>query len=162
MELVRDGILLRQLSGRIPSPGAKTTTGNEVLRDVQSPTWPTMFESGVMRIDCRKTMPRSKLLRKLCAVARQQGLHYAYILKGRTVLMRVDAKTGKEELMQQRCNDQPSMLELMGDVMASKEMTAEPETSVIHPRAILLPMADLSFEDQRTSAMCERFLELRH
>lgn len=162
VELVRDGILLRQLSGRIPSPGAKTTTGNEVLRDVQSPTWPTMFESGVMRIDCRKTMSRSKLLRKLCAVARQQGLHYAYILKGRTVLMRVDAKTGKEELMQQRCNDQPSMLELMGDVMASKEMTAEPETSVIHPRAILLPMADLSFEDQRTSAMCERFLELRH
>ena len=64
--------------------------------------------------------------------------------------------------MQQRCNDQPSMLELMGDVMASKEMTANPETSVIHPQAILLPMADLSFEDLRTSALCERFLKLRH
>jgi hypothetical protein len=54
------------------------------------------------------------------------------------------------------------MLELMGDVMASNGMTAEPETSVIHPQAILLPMADLSFEDQRTSALCGRFLELRH
>ena len=162
VELVRDGILLRQLSGRIPSPGARTSTGNEALREVQVPSWPTMFESGVMRIDCKKTMSRSKLLKKLCAIARQQGLPYAYILKGRAVLVRVDTKTGKEELMQQRCNDQPSMLELMGDVMASNEMTAEPETSVIHPQAILLPMADLSFEDQRTSALCERFLELRH
>ncbi len=162
VELVRDGILLRQLSGRIPSPGAKTSTGNEALREVQSPTWPTMFENGVMRIDCKNTMSRSKLLKKLCAIARQQGLPYAYILKGGAVLMRVDTKTGKEELMQQRCSDQPSMLELMGEVMASKEMTAEPETSVIHPRAILLPMADLSFEDLRTSALCERFLELRH
>ena len=162
VELIRDGILLRQLSGRIPSPGAKTSTGNEVLREVQLSTWPTMFESGVMRIDCKKTMSRSKLLKKLCAIARQQGLPYAYILKGRAVLMRVDTKTGKEELMQQRCNDQPSMLELMGDVMASKEMTANPETSVIHPQAILLPMADLSFEDLRTSALCERFLKLKH
>lgn len=162
VELVRDGILLRQLSGRIPSPGAKTSTGNEALREVQLPTWPTMFKSGVMRIDCKKTMSRNKLLKKLCAIARQQGLPYAYILKGGAVLMRVDTKTGKEELMQQRCSDQPSMLELMGDVMASKEMTAESETSVIHPQAILQPMADLSFEDLRTSALCERFLELRH
>lgn len=107
-------------------------------------------------------MSRRKLQKKLCVLARQQGLPYAYILKGRSVLMRVDTKTGKEELMQQRCSDQPSMLELMGDVMASKEMTAEPGTSVIHPQAILLPMADLSFEDLRTTALCERFLELRH
>src|SRR5574344_115118 len=162
VELVRDGILLRQLSGRIPSPGAKTSTGNEALIEVHAPTWPTMFECGVMRIDCKKTMSRSKLLKKLCAIARKQGLSYAYILKGRAVLMRVDTKTGKEELMQQRCSDRPSMLELMGDVMASKEMTVEPETSIIHPQAILLPMADLSFEDLRTSALCERFLELIH
>lgn len=160
VELIHDGILLRQLSGRIPSPGTKTSTGNEALREVQSPTWPTMFESGVMRIDCKKTISRSKLLKKLLAIARQQGLPYAYILKGGAVLMRVDTKTGKEELMRQRCSDQPSMLELMGDVMASKEMTAEPESSVIHPQAILLPMADLSFEDLKTSALCERFLEL--
>ncbi len=162
VELVRDGILLRQLSGRNPSPGAKTSTGNEALMEVHTETWPTVFESGVMRIDCKKTMSRSKLLKKLCAIARQQGLLYAYILKGKSVLMRVDTKTEKEELMQQRCNDQPSMLELMGDVMASKEMTAELVTSVIHPQAILLPMADLSFEDQRTSALCERFQKLRH
>lgn len=162
VELVRDGILLRQLSGRIPSPGAKTSTGNEALKEVQLPTWPTMFESGVMRIDCKKTMSRRKLLKKLCALARQQGLPYAYILKGKAVLVRVDTKTGKEELMQQRCYDQPSMLELMGDVMASKEMIAEPETSVIHPQAILLPMVNLLFEDQRMSALSERFLELRH
>lgn len=162
VELVRDGILIRQLSGRIPSPGAKTSTGNEALRGVQSPTWPTVFESGVMRIDCKKTMSRSKLLKKLCTIARQQGLPYAYVLKGKGILVRVDTKIGKEELMQLRCSDQPSMLELMGDVMASKEMTAEPETSVIHPQAILLPMADLSFKGQETSALCERFLELRH
>lgn len=162
VELIRDGILLRQLSGRVPSPGAKASTGNESFREMQAPTWPTMFESGVMRIDCNKTMSRRKLQKKLCVLARQQGLPYAYILKGRSVLMRVDTKTGKEELVQQRCSDQPSMLELMGDVMASKEMTAEPGTSVIHPQAILLPMADLSFEDLRTTALCERFLELRH
>lgn len=162
VELVRDGILLTQLSGRIPSPGAKTSTGNEVLREVQLPSWPTMFESGVLRIDCKTTMSRRKLLKKLRTIARQQGLPYAYILKGRAILMRVDAKTGKEELMQQRCSDQPSMLELMGDIMASKEMTAEPETSVIHPQTILLPMADLSFEDLRTYPLCERFLKLRH
>lgn len=162
VELVRDGILLTQLSGRIPSPGAKTSTGNEVLREVQLPSWPTMFESGVLRIDCKTTMSRRKLLKKLRTIARQQGLPYAYILKGRAILMRVDAKTGKEELMQQRCSDQPSMLELMGDIMASKEMTAELETSVIHPQTILLPMADLSFEDLRTYPLCERFLKLRH
>lgn len=162
VELVRDGILLRQLSGRIPSPGVKTSTGNEALREMLSPTWPTMFENGVMRICCKKTMSRSKLLRRLCAMARKQGLSYAYILKGGAVLMRVDTKTGKEELMQQRCSDQPSMLELTGDVMASKEMIAELDTSVIHPQSILLPMADLSFEDLRTSALCERFLELIH
>lgn len=164
VELVRDGILLRQLAGRIPSPGAPTSTGNEYLDESWLPLadLPTRYSNGVMRISCRKTMSYGRMLKKLRRIARQQGLPYAYILDGGGVLIRVDAKTGKKELMRLSCFDGPSKLELMGDVMASDEVTASRSVSVIHPRFILLPMADLTFKDIDTFPACERFVQLKH
>lgn len=107
-------------------------------------------------------MSYGRMLKKLRRIARQQGLPYAYILDGGGVLIRVDAKTGKKELMRLSCFDGPSKLELMGDVMASDEVTASSGGSVIHPRFILLPMADLTFKDIDTFPACERFVQLKH
>lgn len=164
VELVRDGILLNQLAGRIPTPVALTSTGNEYLTEYWDAmgTFPTAFRTGVMRISCRKTMSYGKMLKLLRNMAKRQGLQYAYILKDKGVLTRVETRTGKEELLRLRCFDNPSKVEMMGDLIASKEVTANVDISVIHPQFILLPIADLTFKSIDTSHACERFMKLKH
>lgn len=163
VELVHNGILLNQLAGRVPSPKALNSTGNEYLTDYWSTngSFPTEYRTGVISITANKTMRHRKLQKKLRSIAKQNGLPYAYILKGKGVLTRVDTKSGKEELLRICCFDSPSNLELMDNVMASKEVTSNREKSVIHPQYILLPMAYLTFNSIDSSHACLRFLELK-
>lgn len=165
VELIRDGILLNQLSGRVPSPGALSSTGNEYMNDNWSSGFnihPTHFLKGVLRIDCKKTMSTKRLIGHLRRLARKQGLKYAYILKDSGSLARLDVETGKEELMGGRCYIGPTRLEMWGDIIASKEMNAVLEESVIYPQSILLPISELVFSPFETSPICKRFIELRH
>ena len=162
IELIRDGVLVNQLSGRIPSPNSLKSTGNEWLSDNWSYTsHPTHFQNGVIRITSNNTMSHTKLLKNLRKLAKKQHLEYAYILKGGRV-NRINVKTGKQEELRLNCWDGLSKLELMGEVMASKENAADWENSIIYPKAILLPVADLTFKDIECSPNSERFKELRH
>lgn len=162
IELIRDGVLVNQLSGRIPSPNSLKSTGNEWLRDEWKYTnHITHFQNGIIRITSNNTMNHTKLVKNLRKLAKKQHLEYAYILKGGRV-NRINVKTGKQEELRLNCWDGLSKLELMGEVMASKENAADWENSIIYPKAILLPVADLTFKDIECSPNSERFKELRH
>lgn len=166
VELVRNGVLQNQLSGRVPSPGAVASTGNEFM-DERWKNWgmfnnPTRYTNSVLRITCSKTMSNSRLKRELRRLAKRQGLEYAYILKDKAELTRVNVKTGREEILRAYCSANPSRLELMGDMFASKNMTASLSRSIIYPQSVLLPMTVLEFRPRHTCLYCERFAELRH
>lgn len=164
IELIRNGVLVNQLAGRVPSPNALNSTGNEYLsskwRDDGS--FPTNYKTGVLHIKAQKTMSQNKLKKQLIRIAKEQGLQYAYILKGQGFLSRVNTNSGKEELLQLMCYSNPSKLTLMGDVMVSKEVIANLGKSIIYPQSILLPMTDLKFKDFESYQACKRFEKLRH
>lgn len=164
IQLIRDGVLVNQLSGRTPSPKSLKPTGNMYLRfPYRYNTEVTGFNNGVIRISANNTMSHKSLVKKLIQLARKQKLEYAYIIKEGWVT-RVNTKTKKQEALRLRCYDKITRLELMGEIMASKENTANMETSVIYPKAILLPMGDLEFNenDSYESVDCKRFLQLKH
>ena len=107
-------------------------------------------------------MSYKTLVRKLMQLAKKQDLEYAYIIKGSSVV-RVNAKTGKKEELRLNCWDKLTKLELMGEIMASKENAVDYERSIIHPQAILLPMTELNFkEEYYDSSISGRFKELKH
>ena len=165
IELIRNGILINQLTGRIPSPKALISTGNEHIQgDWETSLCPTTtkFGCGVLRISFTKTMTREKLIKKLIKMAKEQGLDYAYILKGKGQLARIETKTGRLEDLGLICYDTPTKLELMGDIVASQETVANMELSVIHPQSILLPIADLKFTKDNYTSGCDRFYKLKH
>ena len=168
IELIRDGVLVNQLSGRIPSPKSLRSTGNECWRledlwqDYHHPFHTTSFSNGVIRITSNNTMSYKTLVRKLMQLAKKQDLEYAYIIKGSSVV-RVNAKTGKKEELRLNCWASLSRMELMGEIIASKENDVDYERSIIHPQAILLPMAEITFKDKYyDSSISDRFRELKH
>ena len=163
LELIRNGVLINQLSGRIPSPKSLKSTGNECQRDKWKYTnHTTHFQNGVIRISSNNTMSHKALVRKLIRMAKKQDQEYAYILKGSNVI-RINTKTKKQEELRLNCWDTLSRLELMGEIISSKEYTASWESSIIYPQAILLPMAELDFKDVYYSTpISDRFKELKH
>ena len=159
VELIRNGILVNQLAGRKPSPNALKSTGNEWMSS--SVEYGEPFSShAVHRISFDNAMSRKKLVKKLISMAKEQHLEYAYILGDKGVL-RVDTKTGKEERVRLYVWGTPSRLQLMDNVWASKEETADYITSVIHPKSILFPLLEMKV-GAIDSKKCERFVELRH
>lgn len=168
IELIRDGVLVNQLSGRIPSPKSLRSTGNECWRledlwqDYRHPFHTTSFSNGVIRITSNNTMSYKTLVRKLMQLAKKQDLEYAYIIKGSNVI-RINTKTGKQEELRLNCWASLSRMELMGEIIASKENDVDYERSIIHPQAILLPMAEITFKDKYyDSSISDRFRELKH
>lgn len=167
IELIHNGVLINQLSGRIPSPRSLKSTGNQWWTDDES--WqgyrnglhPTKFRNGVIRITSNKTMSHKSLVRKLMHLAKKNGLGYAYILRGSNVV-RINVRTGMQEELRLKCFDGLTKLELMGEIMASKENAVDYEKSIIYPQAILLPMAELGFKEVYYSCSCDRFKDLRH
>ena len=157
IELIRKGILMNQLAGRMPSPKALKSTGNEWLLASQEYD---NFINGVLRISFDNAMSRNKLVKKLVSMAKEQHLEYAYILGDKRV-MRVNTKTGKAENLRLTGSYNLSKLQLMGDMWASKEDMVDYHESVIHPQSILLPLVELEVR-AINPRKCERFLELRH
>ena len=107
-------------------------------------------------------MSHKTMVRRLMQLARKQDLEYAYILKGSNVV-RINTKTRKQEELRLNCWDKLTKLELMGEIIASKENNADYEGSIIYPKAILLPMTELNFtEKYYDSFISDRFKELKH
>ena len=159
IELIRKGILMNQLAGRRPSPVTRKSTGNQRMNGSRDYGW---YASGtVLRISFDKTMSRKKLIKKLIAMAREQHSEYAYIISDWQGMLRINTKTGEQEEVWLRNGDNPSRLQLMGDIWASKEETADRKESVIHPKTILFPLVELRI-NASTPRKCERFAKLRH
>lgn len=164
IELIRNGILINQLTGRIPSPNTRKSTGNERLLEDWNETGShiTRFNTGVIRISFNKTRNYKNLIKELRKQAKRQGLEYSYILKGKGQLARVNTKTGNIEDVRLECHERPTRLQLMGDIMASKEDRVNYYRSVIHPQSILIPLVELHFDDVQYTSFCDRFIVLRH
>lgn len=164
VELIRNGILLNQLAGRIPSPKVLKSTGNERLLESWNETgsYISRFSCGTIRISFNKAKSEKFLTKKLIKRAKTLGLEYAYILQGRGRVSRVNIKTGCKEEIRLACFDRPTRLQLMGDILASKEERVNYYRSVIHPRLLFFPLMDLHFEDVEYSSYCDRFVNLRH
>ena len=94
-------------------------------------------------------------------MAREQHSEYAYIISDWQGMLRINTKTGEQEEVWLRNGDNPSRLQLMGDIWASKEETADRKESVIHPKTILFPLVELRI-NASTPRKCERFAKLRH
>lgn len=99
--VIEKGMLKNMVCGRIPAPGATRPTGHGRIPyyyEIRS-----QIGASVMHVTSEKTVPYSKMKAKLIAEAKKNGLDYAYIQKNITyncyLLIRVDVKTGKEELI---------------------------------------------------------------
>ena len=158
VELIRKGVLMNQLTGRVPSPKTLKSTGNERMLARKDGYFDNLC--GVLRISFDNAMSRDKLVKKLISIAKAQHLEYAYILGDKGVL-RVDTKTGKEESLRLGCNAMPSKQQLMGDIWASKKDMVDYHASVIHPQSILFPSIEVKVNTFKPGK-CERFVELRH
>ena len=163
VELIRKGILLNQLAGRIPSPRVLESTGNERLLENWNVTgsYISRFNCGTIQISFSKAKSEKYLAKRLIKQAKTLGLEYAYILQGRGRVSRVNVKTRRKEDLRLACFDRPTRLQLMGDVMASKEERVNYYRSVIHPRTLFFPLMDLHFDDIRYSSFCDRFMIIR-
>ena len=171
IELIRDGVLVNQLSGRIPLPKSLKSTGNEwwqeedAWQDFHDRPYPfhtTRFKNGVIRITSNNAISHKAMVRKLIQLAKKQDLEYAYIIKGGNVI-RINTKTRKQEELRLNCWAKLSRLELMGEIVASKENSVNYERSVICPQAILLPITELNFtEKYYESSISNRFKKLKH
>ena len=159
VELIRNGVLMNQLAGRMPTPIAKSSTGNEELK---GPDYyaTTEYENGVLRISFDKTMSRRRLIKKLIRLAKKQGLKYAYI-KSDNGTIQINTETGEQERVNLACYTEPSRLRLLGDMWASKENTADYDDSIIHPQSILFPMVEMTLEPKYPQD-CGRLADLRH
>lgn len=157
VELIRKGILVNQLAGRIPSPKTLKSTGNERMH-----AWREYGsrKDGVLRISFDNATSKDKLVKKLISIAKEQHQDYAYIW-GYSGLKRIDVKTGRLEKIISVSIYTPSKLNLMGDVWASKEETVEYKVSNIHPKSVLFPSVELRVGTVKPRE-CKRFVELRH
>ena len=145
LELIRDGVLVNQLAGRIPTPIARKSTGNEKLVGLNYRYITTEYSNGPLRISFNKTMSRKGLIKKLIKLARKQELKYAYIVDGYNTV-RINAKTGKQENVRLKCYTIPSRLRLLGDMWASKENSVDYDESIIYPKSVLFPLAEMTIE----------------
>ena len=159
IELIRNGILVNQLAGRMPSPKALKSTGNEWLGSSQD--YHGYCKAGVLCISFDNAMSRDKLIKKLISMAKEQHLEYAYILGDKGNVLRVDTKTGKQEDLRLYGGINPSKSELTGDIWASKENTADYVESAIHPKSLLFPSVEVNVSAIKPKKL-GKFAELRH
>ena len=92
---------------------------------------------------------------------------YAYIIMGSggcEEVVRLNVRTGKREdlRLNYEYETYPHGLQLMGDMWASKEISADEYMSVIHPKAVLFPMLEIEFEEPNPMKCSRIFLKLRH
>ena len=160
VELIRDGVLINQLAGRVPTPIARKSTGNEKLQRSSSRFITTEYENALLRISFRKTMSRKSLVRKLIKLARKQNLKYAYIV-GSDNIIRINTKTKEQEEFRSYCNIVPSRLRLLGDMWASKENAVDYDESVIYPNSVLFPLVEMTIKPHMPVS-AGRFANLRH
>lgn len=154
MTLVENGILKTLMTGRRPAIGALESTGNERF-ERGSP-----FSSnlpGILHVTVDKSIPMAKMKDLFIKEAKKAGLDHAYIVKaprdGWRYLVRLDLKTGSEEIVRTQDIPQPTRGDLMHITAASKEEFVANKIdnnygaciSVIAPKAMIVENIEYTF-----------------
>lgn len=154
LTLIENGILRRQLNGRVPTLKAPLSTGSTrfalTADQVYAGTVP-----GIVHISCDKGVKMEKMKQALRKSAQEENLPYAYIIRkmaGQASLVyRVDTKTGEET--QVRAGELANI-----DLMKLKRLTAISSqeqvknylynnlfpSSIICPKAILVEDVEMN------------------
>ena len=106
LPLIEKGILKNMLTGRRPTLGCPTSTGNEhfyeLNRDLK-----TSYTTGILHVTSNRPLPLGQLRKRFLKSAKKAGLKHAYIFRHKRTspyaLIRVDLNTGKEELVEGKC-----------------------------------------------------------
>ena len=151
MPVVENGILRNLICGHNPAVGAMQSTGNE--RIINAPFGTSSVSPGVLRVSYSKSVSAAKIKKMLLAEAKKAGLDHAYILRSHYdnmyVLVRVDVKTGEEEIVRADGFPHPSRGDLMHVVAASQEeyicntMHRGALVSMISPKMILVESMEI-------------------
>lgn len=96
VEVIKNGNLIRQLSGRYPSIGCPESTGNEMFYPRYGTTG---YADGLLRIEASKAEMYKHLYKKFLQRAKSAGLKYAYVVgaypESEDLLLQVDTQTGQ-------------------------------------------------------------------
>lgn len=154
LTIIDRGIMRNLLCGNRPAIGALASTGNERL-DLASPLSSPC--AGIMHVTVDKAIPMSKMKAALISEARKAGLDHAFIVKaprnGWRYLVRLDIKSGREEIVRCEAILQPSKGDLMHVTAASREEFVANKMdynfnnfiSVIAPKALIVETVEYNF-----------------
>ena len=171
LPLIEKGILKNMLTGRRPTLGCPTSTGNEhfyeLNRDLK-----TSYTTGILHVTSNRPLPLGQLRKRFLKSAKKAGLKHAYIFRHKRTspyaLIRVDLNTGKEELVEGKCY-LPSIEQFRRIKAVSKEKMAynlNPTEGrgrgIIAPKAILLVDTELDITPNHGRHIDETLYELRH
>lgn len=148
LSLIEDGILKRQLNGRIPTLKAPLSTGSSRFSLAASQVY-FATAPGTLHIVGEEGFKMEKMKKALIKAAVEENLKYAYIVRkiaGKATLMyRVDVKTGEE--VQVRAGDFIGInlmkLKRLRELSAKEQVVnyllgGQCPSSIICPQAILL------------------------
>ena len=154
LTLIENGILRKQLNGRIPTLKAPLSTGSTRFAltpdQVYAGTAP-----GVLHISCSKGLKMEKMKQALRKSAREENLPYAYIIRkmaGQASLVyRVDTQTGEETQVRagELANIDLMKLKRLTAISAQEQVsnylynTLYP-SSLIYPKAILVEDVEIN------------------
>lgn len=148
IELVREGILKRHLSGSVPTLKSSESTGS-VRFGFLSTSASVGLSPGILEFKAKHTMTDARLRKELLKLAKNEGLDYAYVVKRISkesqVLIRLNVADGSEEVISGAEIQEIGLSNLRRIAGISKETSANNHTyrfsfpiSVIHPNGIIL------------------------
>lgn len=148
--LIEKGILKKLICGRNPAIGANEPTGNNMMSNLSiTPHF------GIIHATFDKCRPLSKMKSALLAEAKKAGLDHTYIVRapkyGWRYLVRVDVKTGNEEIVRTSDIPQPSRSDMMhitatsSEELVSNRMESSSIFTTISPRAMIVENIEVNF-----------------
>ncbi|MDR0713104.1 MAG: hypothetical protein LBF89_02435 [Bacteroidales bacterium] len=162
--LVENGMLKTLMCDRVPKKKIKVPTGNRIY--TYQPTGiSTIVSPGVLSVQTSKGLSPDTLKKKLLAVAKDEGLDYAYILRslpnGRNVMLcKVQVADGNESLVRSGIvsgigmNRLKRSLGTSGQTQTVNMIVGNAPLSVIYPSAMLIEELDIEKKNlQNTSKM---------
>ena len=156
LTLIENGILYRQLNGRIPTLKAPLSTGSIrfalTADQVYSCTAP-----GVLHISCSKGMKMEKMKQALRKSAQEENLPYAYIIRKlagqASIVYRVDTKTGEETQVRAGELANINLMKLKRlTAISSQEQVVNYMYNNLYPSSIIFPKAILVEDVEITEA----------
>src|SRR5690606_36330075 len=102
IELIREGILKRHLSGNIPTLKSNESTGSVRLGFLATYAQ-NGLSPGILEVKATKGLTDKRIISSLLKLAKNEGLSYAYIVRRISnksqILIRINVSDGSQEVM---------------------------------------------------------------